>query len=473
MISRTAMRVLAIAAGTLAGIGSPPAVAGEPGGDATAQSLLHDDPQHPWNQLHAALFAPAPQRDRGRLIDNPMHLLLKSDRRSAVAPTYPRASTLLAEILRQPGETHIDDPLRRAVLQHRLWQVFDQLAIYHRAAHRREYLAHNPGLAEFRQQVASAIKRLALRKREIDRLPDNYAQATRTEKFAGTFADPAAAFLPADLLAEDGPWVELQRWRSQPVAPFHVEQRDSGGRAATRVFLRLPQGREATVAYLKRLREFPRPWLPNPQRLAGEVGGTRGDSSRQGMISALMPNPKTPQFSPGTMVGLVQQKLLIDEEGTLRPSPLTQLVEVRVYRKVPAVPEETHDLNHMAFAAGSQSGYRFRLRIAGLLGGDEAGGLVPERARQSGANTKTAERDREPSYNVIHNRCSGCHNPPGVFSLRSQFPFEDIDVQRHALMAAEHPNHEAHRTAAWKREQFAWGLLTADWERGEDDRVTR
>jgi hypothetical protein len=422
-----------------------------------------DDPEYLWNRLHNTLIAPlTSHRQASARADQ--HPLVRTDGGSKGRPIYVAGSAVLKEFNDKQGESLVDEPLPRALLQHDLWRVFDQLAVLFRSSHRTTYLRSKPGMEQFRDRLAAAIKRLALSADDIGNLSDNYALALRSEKFAATFDKVDDAYLPADLFTTDGPWVEFQKWRGEPVAPFHLERQENLGRAATRLFLKLPAGRAATVDYLKRLREFPKPYVPNSTRLAQRVGNERWDSDQHGMWPALMPNHKTPQFPVGTAAALIQQKLLIDNIGRIRASGLTELVEVRVYRKIGPVPKDTHRLNHSAIESDSQAGYRFHLDIAMLLRG-EHGGLVPERvATIKEAQAKEAgDRAALPRANsnlMRAHQCISCHNPPGVFSLRSQFPFERVDILRHALYPVLTKHSEAYRTADWKRRRFEWGLLT-------------
>lgn len=49
----------------------------------------------------------------------------------------------------------------------------------------------------------------------------------------------------------------------------------------------------------------------------------------------VLPNPALPQFPVGTQLALVRQMMLIDAEGKLVLSPLTESVQLRVYRRIP------------------------------------------------------------------------------------------------------------------------------------------
>ena len=110
----------------------------------------------------------------------------------------------------------------------------------------------------------------------------------------------------------------------------------TNGHSAFLVFLRLPEGREATLAYLDKL----------------------GKSTSEN-------NP--PQFPRGTQVALVRQSILINNEGELIVSPITESVQIRVYRLINS---------SQTFASDGQNFYEFTLRRAKLFD-KRSGSLLP------------------------------------------------------------------------------------------------
>src|SRR5437016_6684438 len=92
----------------------------------------------------------------------------------------------------------------------------------------------------------------------------------------------------------------------------------AGGRAAHVVFLRLPGGRAVTERYLK------------------ELGR---DSIKQ--------------FPPGTMLAMLRRALAVDRSTKVRVTPVTELVQIRVYRRIP----EDRQANRHDF--GEQHVYEF------------------------------------------------------------------------------------------------------------------
>ena len=82
------------------------------------------------------------------------------------------------------------------------------------------------------------------------------------------------------------------------------------------MLLRLPEGRAATLAYLKQLTAFERPWI-------------HAESSRAGDTVKIRMNPALPQFSPGTEWALVRRMRTIDIDGNVRTTPVIQSIQLR------------------------------------------------------------------------------------------------------------------------------------------------
>jgi hypothetical protein len=139
----------------------------------------------------------------------------------------------------------MQDPLKRAVLQRDLWAVFD-------------WAAAGPGLPRQRRELetrlAEAIHRVALTSAQVRALPDNYSDAVATQQFAPAYdpRNPRHPFLPPELFRSDGPWVCLSAFSQEPTAAVHFS-----GRSLFLVFMRLPGGRDATLAYIHKLRSSP------------------------------------------------------------------------------------------------------------------------------------------------------------------------------------------------------------------------
>jgi hypothetical protein len=433
--------------------------------------VYHTDAGHLWNRLHDALFVRVAPDRRTYGHDRLEPLLWLGTKHLLEPRSCDRAVALLDEFIEKRGERLIDDPLKRAVLQRDLWLVFNWVDGDHgqfadpplkegawRAAQKR-----------LRARLAAVIGRLALGPEQIRRLPDNYAAAVASGAFARRFDPqrPGRPYLPPDLFAADGPWVCLGR-PDGPVAPGHARE-DSGNRftnSAFLVFLRLPGGRDATVAYLKRLRAFD---LPLTVR-----DGPKGPGDTFG------PNPKLPQFPAGTEVALVRRALLVAAPAELTASPLTESVQMRYYRDVPPLTKQTLEAALAGGTAASlraqswQAYHEFRLGRAALFAG-RAGGLRPaddERDFKTGFGahpwdefettfTGQSFTDRASRFPVTES-CFACHSLPGAYSFNSYFHFRVARGQgdpRPAALAETAPAEALAAAVRWKRGRPGWASL--------------
>ena len=222
----------------------------------------------------------------------------------------------------------IDDPLKRLFFQHDLWAAFDYAAWYPDDwVFKSKY---EPAAIALRNRLAKTVGRLALDDRELAALPDNYALAVKSKQYSTAHdpGHPEMPFLPPDLLEAKGSWVRIHVTTIGDVmTPQHFD--GAGGRSAHVVFLRLPGGRTTTEQYLKDLRR---------------------DAVKQ--------------FPPGTTVAMVRLALTVDAAAKVRITPVTELVQIRVYRRIPADPEA--DLHG---DSGEQDAYEFVLDRQKLFAG--------------------------------------------------------------------------------------------------------
>lgn len=140
----------------------------------------------------------------------------------------------------------------------------------------------------------------------------------------------------------DGPWVCLSAQLDEPTAIVHFS-----GRSRFLVFLRLPTGRADTVAYVENLKSSHQPPL-----LATDSG-------------ASFLNLALPQISTGTQVALVRQAILIDNQGYLVPSDLTESVQLCVYHAVTPATKYVNYINGPS--SRDQDFFEFRMRRAELF----------------------------------------------------------------------------------------------------------
>lgn len=361
----------------------------------------HPDPDHLWNRLHDALFVRhAPDGTvHGR--DRLEPLLWTSSKHLLDGEPHRRAVDLLQRFLHDHGERLLTDPLKRAMLQRDLWLVFDWL----------EGTEDTPARHRLRPLLASAVARLTLSAEDISRLPSNADHAD-------------LPYLSRDLFAADGPWVCVGR-TDGPTAPLHL--RDDGTNRFVNstflVFLRLPGGRDATLAYLKQLFAFAGPLMVEPGK---DLKGA----------PPFVPNAEVPQFPKGTAVALVRRALLVATSGRVVPSPLTESVQVRIQHGEPP-PLSMLVLDDALSGSDEgrqrmeawQSSHEARLSRAALFAG-RAGGLIdvtddPDHKTGFGSHPYDSLEASARSEQRFAPRqtCVLCHGLPGVFAFNSYQDF--------------------------------------------------
>jgi len=429
----------------------------EPGG----QTGLYDaNPDHLWNRLHRALFLREDKDGIEYGYDDTVPFNRRDSEAFLAGEPYRKALALLDEFLSTHGEKLVRDPIKRAVLQHDLWAVFDTVpTLWGVRGEVRSEIEHNQRALAIR--LARCIQRLALREEEIKALPDNFAQAIKSGAFAAKQdpEHPETAFLPPDLFDPKGSWVEIDTSRivgegEAVTAPVHVES--ASGRSAFQVFIRLPGGREQTLAYLNKLNLFTTPWkfqpaplttykLTEPHETLAATPETnnkyfappeRGDT--------LQLNPDTPQFPTGTTVALVRRMILVSDKIEPVATPLIESVQMRVYRKVPATYED-HDVDF----------YEIVLRRVNLFAG-QAGGLHALEKNEKEPNLLNMGVGRA----TTEQSCYICHSASGIFSVKSYTRDLAPMLPNPQLPPETYPDAAQSAVVYWKKRQFDWGLLT-------------
>ena len=416
-------------------------------------NVYDPDPAHVWNRLHRSLYLRVARGGREYGRDELDPLLWQSTEHLTGGASNREAVERLDEFLGARAERLAGDPLKRAMLQRDLWAVFDWAA--------RKTDRPTPELRGLQSGLARAVRSLAPSPAEARALPDNYAAAVASGKFAPDFdpARPEAPFLPPDLLRPGGAWVQLGVAGGEGVAaaPAHVFGAD--GRSVFRVLISLPGGREATLAYLKSVAEFRKPWV----RDARAGGDPR-------------PNPRLPQFPAGTRLALVRQMLVIDGRGEPMPTAVTESVQIRVHRAIPADIPAAFSL-HRDDARPALAVFEFRLSRGRLFAG-EAGGLRAvardeaefplfqshglDPFESEGGSSDPSEGHLRP----VLGSCTQCHFRPGIHSVLSRVPdaarLRARDVRRDLTPSAD-PAREADLTISWKMRRESWRLLRGLW----------
>jgi hypothetical protein len=426
--------------------------------EAKQVTIYDADPAHLWNRLHSALFVRTASDGKIYGQDELDPLLWPKSKFLLAGEHHQRVVALLDEFLAKDGHKFIKDPLKRVVFQHDLWAIFDWLANPN-AVYNYRHDDFTPEARALQIRLAKTIRRLALSAEQIQQLPDNYAAAITAKAFSTSHnpEKPERAFLPADLFQPEGPWVLLgEHMRS--VAPVHI--RFVHGRSAFFVFLNLPAGRKATLAYLEKLGAFPDALMPQP-----------ADRHSKFMAKNLPRfNPELPQFPVGTQVALVREMLTIGDKDKIRPTRLIESVQFRVYREIPtgdpAHPEGFDDRE------GKQDFYEFRITRKDLFSGT-TGGLHAVGPREEEINLfiPPAPDDRfeedppiPPGTSRIMAVCAGCHRRPGIHSVEA-YRRSFIHLPRPPLLEKYDRGQQEQAAMRQKWENYSWGLLQGLMER--------
>jgi hypothetical protein len=232
-----------------------------------------------------------------------------------------RLSSLLDECLASPARFRPDDPLRRAMLQRDLWAPFDFLVSRHIAREgdnptrrRRDALC---------RKLAAVINLLTLTPSEIQSLPDTYALAIASGKFASDHRFNANIdYLPPGLFTADGDWLEIDFHQPRDIHEDIQERfitlhtRNYKGRSYFRLFYRFPGGRPAFEEYAKYIDAEAIDWKTGAQRGFIRV--------RDGVR----------QIPVGTEVALVQFLMTLDDKLRPTPTSIVESVRLRVFCNV-------------------------------------------------------------------------------------------------------------------------------------------
>jgi hypothetical protein len=179
------------------------------------------------------------------------------------------------------------------------------------------------------------------------------------------------------------------------------------------------------------------------------------------------------QFPEGTMVAMVRRPMVIDSSRKLRVTPITELVQVRVYRRIPKNPTANFQGDF-----GEQDVYEFILNRAKLFAGEaglDAAGPEDESEPRFGRSEMSSPFGRSPTPLTFGMKqlktCIQCHQGPGIYSM--------LSMER-GLRAEPSAGRELFRTYAWdvelsysvkaKVEQYNWGMLHGMLEAGQPER---
>lgn len=365
---------------------------------------------HVANRLFRALLVRAASDGRKFGCDEVDPLFWSGTAHLLASPSHERALEALDAFFSSAGEKQLARPLERAFLQRQLWALFDWSASQSDTAPRRRAL---------QARLAPVLRRLRLSAGDIRSLPDNYAEAVGSGTFAGDYdpENPQRPFLPNGLFDPRGDWICIVG-DDGPAAPAHLST-FSG--STFLVFLRLPGGREPTLAYLDRLRR-----------------------------------DRTAQFPPLTAFALVRQALVVDDQGLPIPTVLTELVQVRVYRSV-----TSRFMNRPATRSDTQAVYEIRLGWRELLAGRSGLRAVGTDEREfplfasHGSDLFERFATFQTHLRPTLRSCASCHSEPGIDSVRVR----GWEPSCPRTLRATEPRWEREAAIGRKRARYDWGLL--------------
>jgi hypothetical protein len=396
-------------------------------------TFYDSDTNHLWNRLNETLFERTAQDGKKYGLDELDILYWVRTTNLLSGVSHQRAMAVLNEFINSHGEELIQNPLKRALLQRDLWELFDWSAgtsffytVDISGQHHFLTGQFSEERRELQSRLAVVIRRLALTTNEIASLPDNYAQAE-----TNNLSD-----LPHGLFQTNGDWISVGDKNENLTAPTHVSQ--FKGHSFFCVIVHLPDGRKAAIDYLNRLRTFKSIWVDGNQL-----------------------NPNLPQFPTNTEWALVRRMCVIDTKGRLQPTPITESIQIRHYSEIKG----------MSLSPDAQLLFEYELdqRKNGTLRaiGHNETDFTSVHFMGQGIDVfeDTSENDSAALQNVELKTCIDCHSPRGIFSVSSytrSFPVPTVS-QLPADLTPLDINREVTGTIDWKRRQSDWGLLQRLW----------
>lgn len=413
-----------------------PALFGEA---AFSQAPIYDpDPNHPWNRLHDVIYTRRDWVDQRIGADSLDPLRWRDTRYLRVNPSRAAAVAAADAFLERHDERLIADPLRRVMLVHDLWAIFDSLA---NASPRLYSNSESFDDGPLRDRLVRIIQRVALKQEEIERLPDNYADAVHSNLFSSApEVVNGQPYLPDDLFEPNGPWVCLGLPGGEAVAPIHT--RDFQGRTVFYVFIHLPGGRAATLDYVKQLAAVDRwPFAVSFDRSTNtiEAGNQRTAAWQQ-----------LPQFPEGTGLALVRRMLTIDSEGLIALTPIIESVQLRINGR----PSQLL-ITRPAFFAGRGGGFR----------------AIDEEERDDQTRLLLAfpadrlEMQQEYRPPRVFQDCVGCHRPMGLESFIAFTRERGMKGPRPPSFTHVSPSHEPPIAIDLKKLRADWKSLNETWQK--------
>jgi hypothetical protein len=413
------------------------------GGRDSSAGTYDADPKHLWNRLESALFLRSARDGKEYGLEELDIVYWRRTKHLLEGASHTNALAALDEFISKNGEKEVRDPWKRALLQRRLWQLFDWSA---------STVTQGEATAprrELQKRLAMVIRRVALTTNEIAALPDPYALAEKSGKFAE---------LPRGLNETNGPWINVHLDSGALTASAHAHSFE--GASGFQVFFRHPNGRAAGVDYLKNVAAVRPQWI-----------SVTNDGSKDVDLKL---NSAFPTMPLKSQWALVRRMFLIDVDGMIRPTQVVESIQARTY------------LTNAVFfdpdwsKPGPQKFQEFRLangaepKLIEILPGERhferilfPKGIDPfERD-----NEKTAiDSARFKSQTLL--TCRECHNGSGLSSVLTFTRLLSGGPSPYTTQLGSDPRWESEETLTiyWKRRQYSWGLLEGLWSSMKENR---
>ncbi|MCA9078273.1 MAG: hypothetical protein KDA93_24810 [Planctomycetaceae bacterium] len=291
--------------------------------------LYDQDPQHLWNRLFAEFYIrprhlPAtdeqPEMVRYEGGDVIEFLAWGSTDYWSSQQVANRVEPLLDEFLDGQAADLIEVPLKRVVLQHDLWAVYDHLIDQN--IQRRGNLETRQRRDRLCSKLARCIQSLAVTDEQLARLPDTYTRAIESGEFAGEHNfDASVNYLPHHLLTDRDEWTEIDFYYPNMHEDImdrfvSLHARSFFGRSHYCIFYRFPEGREQATDYLEELAETGLDW-----KFSAQFGFAKLKDG-------------APEIPVGTEVLLMQLMVSLDEQMRPVPTHLVESVQFRAFRNL-------------------------------------------------------------------------------------------------------------------------------------------
>ena len=375
-------------------------------------NIYNPDADHLWDRVFRQFYERTAKDGKEYGMDELDPLLWYDTTYLLDGNSHQQAIQILDEFLTTDAENLVLDPLKRAMFQRDLWAVFDWLAFQ-----TEPYPSQREALET---RLAKIIRQVALTKDEILSLQDNYTAAIESGVFPSDFRmdQPQEAFLPVDLFQPESSWIPLGR-EGGPIAMSHISEFSFFGRSVFLVFVRAPDGRNATLDF----------------------------------IQSLNTEPQSVQ-TIGLDVALVRRMILIDDQGDLVLSPLTETVQIRHFN-----PEQIFhefELSRKNLFAGSAGGLHLNKELFLLF---FSHGDVFE------------IRDIPELQAAIPEICKACHfNDPPLPNYGNSQSIISVSRSNFSLPNNERPiliptswENETEVVVEWKHNHSTWQVLETYW----------